>query len=29
VFGLDPTRPSAKKGYMASVVRRTEAIGFI
>jgi len=29
VFGLGPTRPGAKKGYMASVVRGTEAIGFI
>jgi len=29
VIGLGPTRPGAKKGYMASVVRGTEAIEFI
>jgi len=29
VFGLGLTRLGAKKGYMASVVRGTKAIGFI
>jgi len=28
-IGLGPTRPGAKKGYMALIVRGTEAIGFI
>jgi len=28
-IGLGPARPDAKKGYMASVVKGTEAIGFI
>jgi len=29
IICLGPTRPDAKKGYMASVVKGTEAIGFI